>query len=105
MTPDTVGPNRGVWGISAPLAAAAGSVSSHARARCPAMLHRTDAALRAAPAPKIEPVATWVVDSGNPRCEEARMTVAALVLAAKPGGGSIAQTRMPTVWMIRHPPM
>jgi hypothetical protein len=45
-----------------------------------------------------------VVDSGKPRCEEVRMTVAVLVPAANPCGVSILLTRMPRVWMIRHPP-
>ena len=57
-----------------------------------------------APAPKIAPVATWVVDSAKPRCDEARMTVAALVSAAKPCGVWISLTRLPSVWMIRQPP-
>ena len=32
------------------------------------------------------------------------MTVAVLVPAANPCGVSILLTRMPRVWMIRHPP-
>ena len=61
---------------TAPTTAAAGRVSSHATAIWPATLHCTDASLRPAPAPKIEPVATWVVDSAKPRCDEVRMTAA-----------------------------
>ena len=55
-------------------AAAAGSVNSHPNATFPPKHQCTDAAPRDAPAPKIEPVATCVVDSGKPRCEEVRMT-------------------------------
>ena len=89
---------------TAPTAAAAGSVSSHATAIWPATLHCTEASLRPAPAPKIEPVATWVVDRGKPRCDEARITAALLVSAAKPCGVWISLTRLPSVWMIRQPP-
>jgi hypothetical protein len=90
---------------TAPTIAAAGRVNSHARAICPATPHCTDASRRPAPAPKIAPVATWVVDSAKPRWDEARMTVAALVSAAKPCGVWMSLTRLPSVWMIRQPPM
>src|SRR5829696_6348865 len=76
---------------TAPTIAAAGRVNSHARAICPATPHCTDAGRRPAPAPKIAPVATWVVDSAKPRWDEARMTVAALVSAAKPAGRQAEQ--------------
>src|SRR3954471_8477156 len=52
---------------TAPTIAAAGRVNSHASAICPATPHCTDASRRPAPAPKIAPVATWVVDSAKPR--------------------------------------
>ena len=89
---------------TAPTAAAAGRVSSQASAICPATPQRTAASRRPAPAPRIAPVATWVVDSAKPRCDDARMTVAALVSAAKPCGVWISLTRLPRVRMIRQPP-
>ena len=55
-----------------------------------APLHRGQP--RPAPAPKIEPVATCVVESAKPRCEEARMIAALLVSAAKPCGVWISLT-------------
>src|SRR3954470_21002275 len=98
------GPWPAVKAATAPNAAAAGMVSSHAKTTWRPRLQCTDAAPRAAPAPKIEPVATCVVDNGKPRCEEARITVAVLVDAAKPCCVWIALTRLPRVWIIRHPP-
>ena len=78
------GPVAATHAATAPTAAAAGSVSSHAMATWPATPQCTDATPRPAPAPKTEPVATCVVDSGKPRCDEVRITVAVLVPAAKP---------------------
>lgn len=52
----------------------------------------------------IPPDATCVVDSANPRCEDAMITVAALVCAAKPCGASIVVRPVPRVFVMRQPP-
>lgn len=46
----------------------------------------------------------WVVEREKPRWEEARMTVAALVWAAKPCGGFRSVRPLPMVRMMRQPP-
>ena len=61
-----IGPLYATQPATAPTAAAAGIVSTQAMAIWPATPHCTEASLRPAPAPKIEPVATWVVDRGKP---------------------------------------
>ena len=47
---------------------------------------------------------TWVVETGIPKCDAAKMIVAAVVSAAKPWTGSSLTTRWPIVRMIRQPP-
>jgi hypothetical protein len=56
------------------------------------------------PEPRIEPVATCVVDSANPSWLEARMTTADELSAAIPCGGAISTSPLPTVRMMRQPP-
>ena len=56
------------------------------------------------PEPRIEPVATWVVDSAKPRWLDARMTAAEEDSAAIPCGGAMSTSPLPSVRMIRQPP-
>ena len=81
------GPVVATQAARAPTTAAAGSVNSQASDTLPAMPQRTAARPRAAPAPKIDPVATCVVDRGKPRWEEVRMTEAVLIPDANPCAG------------------
>src|SRR5882757_2479520 len=92
------------WVASAPITAEAGRVSSQASAIRRATPHRTVAPRRPRLAPKIEPVATWVVDSGKPRWLEVRITAVVLDSATKPCGLWMSLIRRPRVRMIRHPP-
>ena len=48
------------------------------------------------PVPRIEPVATWVVDSGIPATLEVRMIEAELASAEKPWGGAISTKPLPS---------
>jgi hypothetical protein len=52
-----------------------------------------------------EPDATWVVDSANPRCVDARIVAAVDVSAAKPCAGFTSVRPVPRVLMMRQPPM
>ena len=90
---------------AAPTTAAAGRVKLQASTIRPAIPQCTDASRRPAPAPKIEPVHTCVVDSGSPRWVEVRITAALVVSAVKPWTGWMSLTRLPRVRMIRQPPM
>ena len=51
------------------------------------------------------PAITWVVESGKPKCEEARITAAPAPWAEKPWAASILMIRVPIVLMIRQPPV
>ncbi len=53
----------------------------------------------------MDPVATCVVESAKPRWLEARMTAADELSAAMPWCVSISTRPLPTVRMIRQPPM
>src|SRR5213078_798585 len=86
------------------VAPAAGSVSTQAIAMLPATPQRTADSRRAAPAPITAPEITWVVDSGKPTCDAARITAAPEPWAVKPWAGSILMIRVPIVRMIRQPP-
>src|SRR4051794_10781452 len=77
---------------AAPTVAAAGRVKTQASAMRPAMPQCTDASRRPAAAPRIEPVHTWVVDSGSPRCVEDRITAALVVSAVNPWTGWMSLT-------------
>src|SRR5881227_1630894 len=74
-------------------------------AMLPATPQRTADSRRAAPAPITPPEITWVVDSGKPTCEAARITAAPDPWAANPWAGSILMIRVPIVRMIRQPPV
>src|SRR3954470_18333059 len=90
---------------AAPTTAADGRVKLQDSTIRPAIPQCTPASRRPAPAPKIEPVHTCVVDSGSPMWLEARITAALVVSALKPWTGWISLTRLPRVRMIRQPPM
>ncbi len=70
----------------------------------PATCQRTSAPGRPTPEPRIEPVATCVVESAKPRWLEARMTAAELLSAAMPCGLEISTRPLPRVRMMRQPP-
>lgn len=88
----------------APTRPAAGSVRPQAMNIRVAVDQRTTPPLRPRPAPITAPEQDCVVESEKPRCEEARMTVAALVWAAKPCGGWRSVRPLPMVRMMRQPP-
>ena len=90
--------------VAAPTRAAIGSVMNHATAIRPATRQRTWAPGLPRPLPRMEPVATCVVESANPSWLEARMTAAAAPWAAVPWRGSISVMPLPMVRMIRQPP-
>src|SRR3954465_15684054 len=90
--------------VSAPTAAAAGSVSTHATTMLLATPQRTADTRLAAPAPMIDPEMTCVVDSGKPTWDAERMTAAPAAWLAKPWAGSIWMIRLPIVLMMRQPP-
>src|SRR3954464_9845903 len=89
---------------AAPTTAADGRVKLQASTIRPAVPQCTDASRWPAPAPKIEPVHTCVVDSGSPRWVEVRITAALVVSALKPWTGRMSLTRLPRVRLIRPPP-
>src|SRR4051794_25916384 len=70
----------------------------------PATPQRTAETRFAAPPPMTAPEMTWVVDSGKPACEAARITAAPDPCATKPWAASILMMRVPIVRMIRQPP-
>ena len=80
-------------------------MSTHATAMLPATPQRTAESRFAAPAPMTPPEMTCVVDSGKPRCVAVRTTAAPAPCAEKPCAESILMIRLPTVRMIRQPPM
>src|SRR4051795_11024671 len=90
--------------VSAPMHAAAGRVSTHATTMLPATPQRTADSRLAAPEPITAPEMVWVVESGKPTCEAARITAAPAPWAAKPWAESILWIRLPIVRMIRQPP-
>ena len=90
---------------SAPTSPAAGNVISHATAMRPATAQRTSAPGLPTPLPRIEPVATCVVERAMPAALELKMTAAEDASAAKPWGDSISTRPLPSVRMTRQPPM
>src|SRR4051795_11523521 len=80
-------PVAAIHEAAAPMTAADGSVKLQASAIRPATPQCTDAIRRPAPAPKIDPVHTCVVDSGSPRWVEDRMTAVLVASALKPWVG------------------
>src|SRR6478736_5115114 len=97
---DVLGRDR----VAAPTSAAMGRVMNQATAIRPATRQRTWAPGLPRPDPRIEPVATWVVERANPSWLDARMTAAAEPWAAVPWRGSISVMPLPMVRMIRQPP-
>jgi len=63
MTPAVPPIQCAMANATAPTTAAIGNVTSHAVAIRPATRHRTSAPLRPRPVPRIDPVATCVVES------------------------------------------
>ncbi len=90
---------------SAPTIAAAGRVTSHATTMRPATAQRTSAPGLPTPLPRIDPVATCVVDSAIPAALEVKMTAAEDASAARPWGDSISTRPLPRVRITRQPPM
>jgi len=88
----------------APTAAAAGRVMSQAATMRAATPQRTSAPFLPMPVPRIEPVATCVVESAKPRWLEVRMTAADADSAAMPCGEAISTRPLPSVRMMRQPP-
>ena len=70
----------------------------------PATPQRTSAPGLPTPVPRIDPVATWVVESAKPRWLDARITAADALSAAMPWGELISTRPLPRVRMIRQPP-
>ena len=52
-----------------------------------------------------EPEATWVVDRAKPRADDTRIVAPVDVSAANPCAGRTSVRPLPSVRMIRHPPM
>ena len=94
-----------MYHITAPTSPAAGRVmsqaSDHPAGDAPADRRRPACPT---PEPRIEPVATWVVDRANPRWLDVRMTAADALSAAMPCGGEISTRPLPSVRMTRQPP-
>ncbi len=84
--------------------AAAGRVRPQAMNMRVAVDQRTTPPLRPRPAPMTAPEHAWVVEREKPRLEEARMTLAAEVWAAKPCCGCRSVRPLPMVRMMRQPP-
>ncbi len=97
-------PKPVTYSASAATRAAAGRVRPQATNIRVAVDQRTTPPLRPRPAPITAPDTEWVVEREKPRCEEARMTVAALVWAAKPCCGWRSVRPLPIVRMMRQPP-
>src|ERR1700727_1542892 len=89
---------------AAPTTPADGRVNTQAVAIRPATLHRTVAPCLPTPEPRIEPVATWVVDSEYPKWLDSRIVAADEDSAAMPWGDSISTSPLPSVRMTRQPP-
>src|SRR5690242_15034582 len=78
-----------------PSAAVTGIVSTQAPAMVRTMPQRTAFMRRAAPAPRMLELITWVVLKGRPNRDETSMTVAAAVSAANPWIGWSWASRVP----------
>src|SRR5882757_6886958 len=70
----------------------------------PATPHRTAETRLPAPDPITPPLITWVVESGKPKCVDARITAAPAPWAENPCAASILMMRVPIVRMILQPP-
>ena len=71
----------------------------------PATAQRTCAPGLPTPEPRIDPVATCVVDRARPRWLDDRITAAEAASAAMPCGEVISTRPLPRVRMTRQPPM
>src|SRR5271170_7919536 len=81
-----------------------GMVSTQAQRILVVTPQRTALTRWLAPAPMMQPVMTWVVETGIPIADEVRMVMAALVSAAKPWMGLRSMILVPIVLMMRRPP-
>ena len=82
-----------------------GSVSSQPTMMRPTVRQRTIDPRRPSPDPMTEPEATCVVDSAKPRALEERIVAAVEDSAANPCAGLTSVRPLPSVRMIRQPPM
>src|SRR5262245_40414247 len=89
---------------SPPTVAAAGSVSTQATTMLRTTIQWTTPPARPRPAPMIPPDTTCVVESENPKYDEARIVVDDAVSAEKPWGDLISVTLVPRVRITRQPP-
>src|SRR5664280_3384537 len=89
----------------APADPAHGSVITQANATLPTSFQRTGCWDVAAPTPTIDPVATCVVESGRPMCDDVKITADDAICAAKPCCGVRFVNPLPIVRMIRQPPI
>src|SRR6478609_739207 len=92
------------WKSRKPTAPAAGTVMTHATNILRATDHCT-LARRPTPVPRIEPVATCVVESEYPKWLESRMTDADDMSADMPWRESRRTSPLPRVRMTRQPPV
>src|SRR6478735_6082456 len=97
-------PLAATYDVAAPTSAEAGIVTAQATTIRLATPQCTTSDLRPAPAPKIAPVQTCVVDSGMPKWVDVRIRAALVVSAVNPWGAWISVIRLPSVRMIRQPP-
>src|ERR1035438_7106388 len=87
--------------LRAPQAPAAGSVKSQASATRPATAQRTVRFLVPTPEPRIDPVATCVVESGIPKWLELNITTDEVTCEAKPWVGLNLVKPWPIVRMMQ----
>ena len=80
-------------------------VMNHAMITFCATPQRTAEARRAVPAPMIEPVIVWVVETGMPSAEAVKITIDPAVEALKPWCCDSLVMREPMVSMMRQPPL
>jgi len=78
---------------------------SHAVATRPANFQRTVRLRVPTPAPRMEPVATYVVERGMPKWLDVRMTTDDVIWAVKPWVGLNFVNPWPIVRMMRQPPI
>ncbi|KZE40683.1 hypothetical protein AVW09_13905 [Microbacterium sp. T32] len=90
---------------AAPTAPAAGRVSTHPIVMRPTVPQRTVDPRRPRPEPITDPEATCVVERAKPRALDARIVAAVDVSAEKPCAGLTSVRPLPSVRMMRHPPM
>jgi hypothetical protein len=94
-----------VSGSKLAMAAAPGTVSTHAQTIRPATPHRTAVSCRTLPTPTMAPVMVCVVDTGMPRPVAMNSVAAPAVSAQKPPTGCSLVIFMPIVRTMRQPPV